>query len=87
MTETISEHPLSTALRRFWSQHKRLHERRQLLDRPWLEDVLHWSGEGELHGRVVPTTAGGPRSVTSDGWCPGSARDAATGVGDPLEAS
>ena len=71
MTATVTDHPLSTVLRRYWSQYQRLHERRRLLDRPWLEDVLHWSADGELHGHVPPTPAGRPRSVTSDGWCPG----------------
>ena len=71
MTGTVREHHLTTALRRAWSEHKRLHERRQLLDRPWLEDVLHWSADGELHGHVAPAPGGRPRSVTSDGWCPG----------------
>jgi hypothetical protein len=71
MTTRHPDHHLRSSLQRFWAQHKVVYERRQLLDRPWLEDVLHWSPEGELHGRLAPTGASGPRSVTSDGWCPG----------------
>ncbi|GAA1427360.1 hypothetical protein GCM10009616_04330 [Microlunatus lacustris] len=70
MTTKTRSHHLRAALRRSWDQYAALHERRQLLDRPWLEDVLHWSADEQLHGEVVPTGAG-PRSVTSDGWCPG----------------
>ena len=70
MTELAHEH-LSTVLRRYWAAHKRLHGRRRLLDRPWLEDVLHWSPDGELHGHLAPAPDGQARSVTDDGWCPG----------------
>ena len=69
MTELAHEH-LSTVLRRYWAAYKWLHGRRRLLDRPWLEDVLHWSDDGQLHGHLA-APAGGPRSVTPDGWCPG----------------
>lgn len=71
MTMQSHQDRLRFAVRRYWTQHKAVHERRQLLDRPWLEDVLHWSHDGELHGHVVPSGAAGARSVTSDGWCPG----------------
>ena len=71
MTTTAGSHHRRATLRQSWAQYKALHERRQLLDRPWLEDVLHWSPDGELHGHLAPSGADGPRSVTSDGWCPG----------------
>lgn len=48
-----------------------LHERRDLLNRPWEEEYLHWARDEhgwQLHGRYVP-----PRrwhcSVTTQGWC------------------
>jgi hypothetical protein len=49
-----------------------LHERQQLLARPWEEEFLHWAWDGQewqLHGRLV---APGPqrRGATADGWCP-----------------
>jgi hypothetical protein len=52
-----------------------LHERRQLLDRPWEEDFLHWHRDGDtwqLHGEHAPPADGRRRSTTSDGWCPGA---------------
>lgn len=65
-------HPsLLTALHQVWAQHQAVYERRRLRERPWLEDVLHWSPDGQLHGQVAPSGSGGPRSVTADGWCPG----------------
>ena len=51
-----------------------LHERRQLLDRPWEEDFLHWHRDGdrwELHGEHAPPADGRRHSTTGDGWCPG----------------
>ena len=73
MSGTVHDHhhPLTTAVRRAWAQHRRVHEHRRLRDRPWLEDVLHWSADGELHGHVAPPPDGRARSVSSDGWCPG----------------
>jgi hypothetical protein len=52
-----------------------LQERRQLLDRPWEEDLLHWHRDGDswqLHGEQAPPDDGHRRSTTSDGWCPGA---------------
>ena len=52
------------------------YERRQLLDRPWEEDFVHWSFDGEnwhLHGTLTPPADGRRRSVTRGGWCPGRA--------------
>jgi hypothetical protein len=71
MTTRTRPHSRRSALHRYWEQHKILHERRRLLDRPWLEDVLHWGPDGELHGEVAPSGTAGPSSVTSEGWCPG----------------
>ncbi|SDS59369.1 hypothetical protein SAMN04488543_2021 [Friedmanniella luteola] len=71
MTTVSRPHHPRRVLQRYWTQYKRLHERRRLIDRPWLEDVLHWSADGELHGHLALPDAGGPASVTSDGWCPG----------------
>ena len=71
MNVEVRRHRWRPALTRLWADYKAVHERRQLLDRPWLEEVLHWSEDGELHGRLVPPEGGRPRSVTSDGWCPG----------------
>lgn len=71
MTNWVREHRLGDVVRSYWAQHKVVHERRQLLDRPWLEDVMHWTADGQLHGHVTPPAEGRGRSVTSDGWCPG----------------
>jgi hypothetical protein len=71
MTMQTHQQRLRTAFHHYWSQYKAVYERRQLLDRPWLEDVLHWSADGQLHGQVAPSAAGGPPSTTSDGWCTG----------------
>jgi hypothetical protein len=52
-----------------------LQERRQLLERPWEEDYLHWHRDGdrwELHGEQPPPADGRRRSITRDGWCPGA---------------
>ena len=51
-----------------------LQERVALLNRPWAEDYLHWSAEGELHGSLVPPTGWRRYSVTRSGWCQGRAR-------------
>jgi hypothetical protein len=63
-------HTAIEELRLFFAGYKHLHERRTLRDRPWLEDLLHWSADGRLHGHLTPPP-GRSRSVTSDGWCPG----------------
>ncbi|GAB3786655.1 hypothetical protein [Nocardioides ungokensis] len=50
-----------------------LHERVLLRNSPWLEDLLHWSWDGEdwqLHGRLLPPAGTSP-SITRSGWCPG----------------
>lgn len=53
--------------------HRELLERHQLLDRPWEEDLLHWSHDGQhwrLHGHVLPPPNRRRRSTTRTGWCP-----------------
>lgn len=58
------------ALRNFWAVQVELNERRALLDRPWEQDVLHWS-DGELHGSIAPPAGTRRRyGVTGGGWCP-----------------
>jgi hypothetical protein len=49
-------------------------QRLDLLNRPWEEDMLHWSWDGqrwELHGQRLPPSDGRRRSTTKQGWCPG----------------
>lgn len=49
-----------------------LHERWLLRNRPWEEEYLHWSWDGEqwqLHGQLPPPP-GRQRSLTTTGWCP-----------------
>ena len=61
-------------IRRAQAAQVELHERLLLANRPWLEDLLHWSYDGEqwrLHGTVAPPPDGRIRSVTGEGWCPG----------------
>jgi hypothetical protein len=65
---------LRVSLSRFWAAYSVLHERRQLLERPWEEDLLHWALDGSLHGHLPPPADGRRRSVTSEGWCPDWAR-------------
>ncbi|WP_188837115.1 hypothetical protein [Flexivirga endophytica] len=48
-----------------------LQERLLLLNRPWEEDLLHWSATGDLHGSQPPPLSG-QHSVTGTGWCPRS---------------
>jgi hypothetical protein len=65
-------------LREFAATQEELTRRRQLLDRPWEEDLLHWhresgpDGDGwSLHGSLPPPRDGRRRSTTPEGWCPG----------------
>jgi hypothetical protein len=56
---------------------RELGERQVLLDRPWEEDFLHWARDGQgwqLHGHIVAPPQRRASSVTSQGWCPGTAR-------------
>lgn len=66
-------------LRDFAATQEELTRRRQLLDRPWEEDLLHWRRDGDtdgdgwlLHGTIQPPGDGRRRSTTPGGWCPGS---------------
>ena len=61
-------------LRGFWAEQRRLRERQQLRLRPWEEDFLHFALDGRLHGHLPPPEGDRRRSVTTDGWCPGWAR-------------
>jgi hypothetical protein len=72
-----------SAWARLWEFHTaqiELQERWLLLNRPWEEEFLHWSHDGEnwqLHGHRLPP----PRrrlGTTSTGWCPHT-HTAATG--------
>ncbi len=63
-------------LQRLTADLRELEERRGLLDRPWEEDFLHWACEDDgwqLHGHIVPPPRRRTSSVTSQGWCPGTA--------------
>ena len=66
-------HEAVNRIRGFFAQYKELHERQYLRNRPWLEESLHWSRNGQLHGHIAPSPARRCRSVTSEGWCPGCA--------------
>lgn len=60
-------------VRAFLQAQERLHQRYQLLNRPWEEEFTHWARAGNawtLHGRYPPPADGRRRSTTSDGWCP-----------------
>lgn len=57
-------------LRELSANQVELMERQELLRRPWAEEFLHWTPEGELHGTRLPPN-GRRRSTTSSGWCPG----------------
>ena len=59
------------AVRRFWAEQAEIHERIVLLNRPWEEEYLHWSGAGEqacLHGQLLPPD-GRCHGATRGGWC------------------
>ena len=58
---------LLTAFRDFLAECSEIQERLVLLNRPWEEEYLHWSGD-TLHGHVVPP-ARRRCSVTRSGWC------------------
>jgi hypothetical protein len=51
-----------------------LEQRRELLDRPWEEEYLHWAADGTLHGVRIPPAGRRRFSTTTGGWCPGLAR-------------
>jgi hypothetical protein len=64
-------HRIADEVLRTFEVHKRVAERQYLRNRPWLEETLHWSRDGELHGHIAPAPTSRSSSVTSDGWCPG----------------
>lgn len=69
-------HRILGSLRRLWDDQRELGERQALIDRPWDEEYLHWSFDGQrwhLHGTLLPPD-GRRRSVTSGGWCLGQRR-------------
>lgn len=69
------------ALREFAAQQRELQERMLLLNRPWENVFLHWSGTGdhcELHGTVVPPR-GRRLGVTAGGWCGCGGKDSVPG--------
>ncbi len=68
---------LLAGLREFSTTQLELHERLQLLNRPWEEYLTHWAHDGytwQLHGHLPPPADGHRRSVTPGGWCPGRRR-------------
>ena len=77
-------HRLRIGLRGPYAQYKLLYERQYLRDRPWLEESLHWSRDGQLHGHIAPEPRQRSRSVTSDGWCPGYAAAARLRDSEPI---
>ncbi len=65
---------LFSRLREAFAAQVELQERMVLRNRPWLEERLHWSWDGEqwlLHGHLLPPADGRSPSVTRAGWCPG----------------
>jgi hypothetical protein len=64
---------LVAKLRDLHARQTEIAQRLDLLNRPWEEDMLHWSWNGErweLHGRRSPPPDGRRRSMTDQGWCP-----------------
>jgi hypothetical protein len=62
-----------TGVREFLATQAELAQRRDLVNRPWEEELLHWAYDGEwhLHGRVMPPPGRRRHSTTRSGWCPG----------------
>lgn len=58
--------------RAFLDEQRELQERLALINRPWEEEFLHWTGDGGLHGRHAPPADGRRRGVTRGGWCLGA---------------
>jgi hypothetical protein len=66
-------HDLVGRLRDFQATQIEMAERRELLNRPWEEDLLHWAWNGDdrvLHGYLCPPPDRRRRSTTKSGWCP-----------------
>jgi hypothetical protein len=65
-------------VRGFLADQAERRERLVLMNRPWEENFLHWTGDPSnprLHGRVPPPRDRRRRSVTRGGWCPGLASE------------
>lgn len=64
---------LGTQLREIHADQVEAQERLLLINMPWREEYLHWSGDGggHLHGAVAPSHGWRRLSVTGSGWCPG----------------
>ena len=61
------------ALRRDLGAYAEIHHRRQLVDRPWREEMLHFAPDGHVHGHLVPPDDHRRWSTTATGWCPQAA--------------
>ena len=48
-------------LRAYYAAYARLHERRELLNRPWEEEFLHYALDGKLHGHLLPPEQSRPQ--------------------------
>ena len=60
-------------LRGFFADVSEANQRLALIQQPWLEDFVHWCGDGEdavLHGYRSFRGRRSP-AVTSSGWCLG----------------
>jgi hypothetical protein len=58
-----------------WEVCREAEERRQLMCRPWEEQILHWSRQEDgwvLHGEHLPPDARWRYGSTKWGWCPRS---------------
>lgn len=63
-----------TRVREFLATQAELSQRQSLLNRPWEEEMLHWSWDGRewrLHGHLTPPPGRRRHSTTDSGWCPG----------------
>jgi hypothetical protein len=60
------------ALRRDFHGYAEIHQRRQLVDRPWREELLHFTPDGQVHGHLTPPDDRRRWSTTATGWCPQS---------------
>lgn len=71
---TLRGMSLLSSVREFLATQAELSERQSLLNRPWEEELLHWSWDGHewrLHGHLMPPPNRRRHSTTRSGWCPG----------------
>jgi hypothetical protein len=61
---------ITEALRRGFRGYAEIHQRRQLVDRPWREELIHFTPDGHVHGHLVPPDNRRRWSTTATGWCP-----------------